>query len=251
MLKRSFDIALSFVGLILLSPLLIPVAIIVWCQDFHSPLYVANRVGKDGRLFKMYKMRSMIMNADKSGVSSTSADDRRITPIGHFIRRFKLDELTQLINVLIGDMSLVGPRPNVKTGGTDSYTELEMRLLSVKPGVTDFASIVFSDEGDILKGAADPDVAYNQLIRPGKSMLGLFYIDRRSFLLDVMLCIYTVVAIFSRKRALLGVVVLLNKRDASRELLELASRNSALVPMPPPGGMYIVQSRDGHGCVPL
>jgi lipopolysaccharide/colanic/teichoic acid biosynthesis glycosyltransferase len=114
----------------------------------------------------------MIKNADQSGVDSTGAADRRITPVGHFIRRYKLDEITQLWNVLKGDMSLVGPRPNVQRE-TDMYTGIERRLLSVKPGITDFSSIVFSDEGDILKDHADPDIAYNQLIRPGKSALGL------------------------------------------------------------------------------
>lgn len=246
LLKRLFDVVVAFVGLAVLSPVLAPVAVLVWLQDFQSPFYVANRVGKGGRLFQMFKLRSMIVNADKSGVSSTSGNDKRITPVGHFIRRFKLDELTQLINVLIGDMSLVGPRPNVKFGGTDSYTALESRLLLVDPGITDFASIVFSDEGDILKGSEDPDVAYNQLIRPGKSSLGLFYIDNRSHAVDLKLCFYTVLAIVSRERALKGVVGLLQKLGASPELLLIASRRAPLMPMPPPGGNQIIQSRDGR-----
>ena len=110
----------------------------------------------------------MIINADSSGVDSTSATDSRITSIGHVIRRFKLDELTQLWNVFLGDMSLVGPRPNVRKE-TDLYTIPEKLLLTVRPGITDISSIIFSDEGDILANKKDPDLAYNQLIRPWKS----------------------------------------------------------------------------------
>jgi lipopolysaccharide/colanic/teichoic acid biosynthesis glycosyltransferase len=156
-MKRMLDIVCSFFGLVVLSPLLIPVMLLIWRQDRHSPLYIAPRVGKDGKIFKMFKLRSMVADADKTGVDSTSAGDSRITPIGHFVRKFKLDEFTQLWNVLKGDISLVGPRPNVKRE-TDLYTNLEQGLLSVKPGITDFSSIVFSDEGDILKHSKDPDI---------------------------------------------------------------------------------------------
>ena len=187
----------------------------------------------------------MVINADKSGVDSTGANDSRITPVGHFIRRYKLDELTQLWNVLKGDMSLVGPRPNVQRE-TDLYTPLERQLLTVKPGITDFSSIVFSDEGDILKDQRDPDIAYNQLIRPGKSMLGLFYIERRNLLLDIQLCWLTVVAILSREKALLKIQVLLQRLGADSPLLELAARQKPLTPQPPPGGTKVVTSRDGN-----
>jgi lipopolysaccharide/colanic/teichoic acid biosynthesis glycosyltransferase len=241
-MKRLFDIVASIIGLVLASPVLVPVMFLVWIQDWHSPFYVAPRVGRGGALFKMVKLRSMIINADKSGVDSTSAADRRITPVGHFIRRYKLDELTQLWNVLKGDMSLVGPRPNVKRE-TDLYTPLEKRLLEVQPGITDFSSIVFSDEGDILKDQADPDIAYNQLIRPGKGLLGLFYIEHRSLLVDLRLCWLTAVAIVSRPRALAGVVDFLTGLGAPPELVAIASRKSQLVPMPPPGSNEIVTSR--------
>jgi lipopolysaccharide/colanic/teichoic acid biosynthesis glycosyltransferase len=241
-MKRLFDIVASLVGLLLASPVLVPVILLVWIQDWQSPFYVAPRVGRGGTVFKMVKLRSMVVNADKSGVDSTSAGDRRITPVGHFIRRYKLDELTQLWNVLIGDMSLVGPRPNVKRE-TDLYTAVEKRLLEVQPGITDFSSIVFSDEGDILQDQSDPDIAYNQLIRPGKSMLGLFYIDHRSLLLDVRLCGLTAMAILSRRRALAGVVSLLTGLGAPPPLIAIASRTSPLVPMPPPGSTALVTSR--------
>lgn len=244
-MKRLFDVVASFIGLLLASPILLPVMFLVWRQDRHSPFYVAPRVGQGGVLFSMMKLRSMVVNADKTGVDSTGANDRRITPVGHFIRRYKLDELTQLWNVFIGDMSLVGPRPNVKRE-TDLYTFVERQLLSVKPGITDFSSIVFSDEGDILKEQTDPDIAYNQLIRPGKSMLGLFYIAHRSLLLDIQLCWLTVIAILSREKALSGVQALLRKLGASAELLEIAAREEPLSPKPPPGGTKVVTARDGN-----
>lgn len=244
-MKRLFDVIGSALGLLAASPILLPTMFFVWKQDWHSPFYVAPRVGRSGKLFKMVKLRSMIVNADKSGVDSTGADDQRITKVGHFIRRYKLDELTQLWNVLIGDMSLVGPRPNVQRE-TDLYTNLEKRLLTIKPGITDFASIVFSDEGDILKDAKDPDIAYNQLIRPGKGYLGLFYIDNRSLGLDIRLCFYTVIAILSKERALNGICSILEAMGAEENLVLLAKRSEPLRPMPPPGGLKIVTSRDGN-----
>lgn len=245
MLKRLFDVSASAFGLVVASPVLLPVMFLVWLQDKHSPFYVAPRVGRNGQIFKMIKMRSMVINADKSGVDSTSANDNRITAVGQFIRRYKLDELTQLWNVLKGDMSLVGPRPNVKRE-TDLYTPVERKLLTVKPGITDISSIVFSDEGDILKDQPDPDIAYNQLIRPGKSLLGLLYIENQSLWLDIKLCFLTVIAILSRDKALAGVQNILININASADVIELAQRQQALVPRPPPGGDRIVTSRDGN-----
>jgi lipopolysaccharide/colanic/teichoic acid biosynthesis glycosyltransferase len=244
-LKRLFDLVASAFGLVLASPVLLPVMFLVWWQDRHSPFYIAPRVGRNDQAFRMVKLRSMVVNADKSGVDSTSANDRRITAVGRFIRRYKLDELTQLWNVFVGDMSLVGPRPNVKRE-TDLYTPVERRLLSVKPGITDISSIVFSDEGDILKDQPDPDIAYNQLIRPGKSMLGLLYIENQSFWLDVKLCFLTAVAILSRDKALAGVQAILQDLGAPADVIHLARRQEPLTPRPPPGGDRIVTSRDGN-----
>ena len=141
----------------------------------------------------------MIINTDKSGVNSTGSNDQRIVKVGHFIRRCKVDELTQLWNFLAGDMSLVGPRPNVQRE-TDLYMALERRLLTIQPSITDFASIIFSDEGEILQDASDPDIAYNQPIRSGMGYLGLFYLDNSSVWLDMQLCFHAVVLIFSRKK---------------------------------------------------
>ena len=244
-MKRLFDFILALIGLIISSPILIPVIFLVWIQDWHSPFYIAPRVGRDEKQFKMLKLRSMIVNADKSGVDSTSSNDKRITGVGRFIRKYKLDELSQLWNVLIGDMSLVGPRPNVKRE-TDLYTIEEKKLLTVRPGITDFSSIVFSDEGEILNDQQDPDIAYNQLIRPGKSMLGLFYIEKRNFIIDIKLIYLTVIAIISKEKALNSLVVILKKLGTTDLLIQIASRNSQLVPMPPPGAKNIVTNREGR-----
>jgi len=243
-MKRVFDFILAFIGLILSSPILLPVIFLIWIQDWHSPFYIAPRVGKGEKPFKMLKLRSMIMNADKTGVDSTSSNDKRITGVGKFIRKYKLDELSQLWNVLIGDMSLVGPRPNVKRE-TDLYTIEEKKLLIVRPGITDFSSIVFSDEGEILKDQIDPDIAYNQLIRPGKSMLGIFYIENRSFIIDIKLIYLTVIAIISKEKALNSLLFILKKLGSTDLLINIASRKNQLVPMPPPGAKNIVTNREG------
>lgn len=241
-LKRIMDILFSFLGLMFSSPILLPVMFLVWKQDKHSPFYVAERVGKDFKPFKMVKLRSMIKNADNSGVDSTSIKDVRITPVGQFIRKYKLDELTQLWNVLRGEMSLVGPRPNVKRE-TDLYSREERLLLSSKPGITDFASIVFSDEGEILSDQKDPDVAYNQLIRPGKSKLGLFYLEARNLRTDIALIFLTVVAVLSRQKALMLNARYLGFIGAPVDLVKIALRDTPLIPSPPPGMNSIVTSR--------
>ena len=241
MIKRLVDILASFFGLLVAAPILLPVMFLIWKEDKESPFYIAPRSGKNGATFKMVKLRSMVVGADKSGVDSTSGNDMRITPIGHKIRRYKLDELTQLWNVLIGDMSLVGPRPNVKTE-TDLYTNVEKELLSVRPGITDFSSIVFSDEGEILEGKKDPDLAYNQLIRPWKSRLGLIYIENQSILLDLKLIIYTMVAIFSKQRALDWVVKELVILGVDIKVVKICKREEELYSFPPPGSNKVVET---------
>lgn len=237
-MKRLLDIVLSTCGLVLLAPLLLVLMLLVWLQDGRSPLYVAPRMGRHGQVFNIVKLRSMVFGADKTGVESTSAEDMRITPLGHFIRRYKIDELSQLWNVLRGDMSLVGPRPNTRAG-TEVYTLEERRLLSIRPGITDFSSIVFSDEGEILRDQADPDLAYDQLIRPWKSRLGLIYIENRSLLLDLQLIVYTLIAIFSRDAALSRVVARLTELGVDPAVVAIAERKSSLQPSPPPGSSEI------------
>lgn len=241
-MKRILDFVVALLGSLIASPILLPVIFLVWVQDRQSPFYIARRVGKDGRLFGMVKLRSMVVNADKNGVASTSNSDARITPIGHFIRNYKLDELTQLWNVLLGDMSLVGPRPNVQSE-TDLYTNTEKKLLSVKPGITDFSSIIFSDEGNILAGRQDPDLSYNQLIRPWKSRLGLIYITHQSMWLDIQLVLYTIIAIASKSHAISWIVKKLDAFDAGEDVIQVSRRDKALVPHPPPGTDQITTAR--------
>lgn len=240
--KRVLDIFFSGTVLFLASPVLVPIMLLVWLQDFHSPFYVAPRVGVGERPFRMVKMRSMVINADRTGIDSTKTDDTRITAVGRFIRRFKIDEITQLWNVLKGDMSLVGPRPNVRRD-VDLYTQEEFQLLSVKPGITDFASIVFADEGEVLKGSKDPDLKYNQLIRPWKSRLGLLYVAHRSFWLDGKLILLTLLALVSREEALRLLSRELEHLGVEERLRVVAERRSPLYAYPPPGATEIVTAR--------
>lgn len=242
MAKRVFDFCVASVGLLMVGPLLLLVMFLVWCHDGHSPFYVGRRIGRHGREFQMVKLRSMVVNAEQARIDSTAVNDRRITPVGRFIRRYKLDEFMQLWNVVTGDMSLIGPRPNVARD-VALYTDVERRLLSLRPGITDFASIVFADEGEILKASADPDLDYNRLIRPWKSRLGLLYIDHRSMSLDLQLFFLTICAICSRRVALVGVQRLLRGMQADAEVIRVATRRGPLVPWPPPGASEVVVSR--------
>ncbi len=241
-MKRALDFVFSATGLLLLSPVFALVCLLVWAQDRHSPFYIAPRVGRSGKLFQMIKLRSMVVHADRSGVDSTASGDPRITRIGRIIRRFKLDELSQLWNVLIGDMSLVGPRPQVESD-VRLYTDAERQLLEVRPGITDFASVVFADEGTILEGASDPDLRYNQLIRPWKSRLGLHYFSCRNTLLDLRLIVITLVNAVSRRRALQAIAALLDETGADGVLVAVARRRDPLEAAPPPGATEVVRSR--------
>lgn len=237
--KRLLDLLMAVSVLLLTGPLLIGVMIAVWMQDFHSPIYRAPRVARGGGEFTMMKIRSMVANAAKTGVNSTGADDRRITAVGHFIRRWKIDELSQFFNVLIGSMSVVGPRPQVRNWGTDLYTDAEKRLLEVRPGITDIASIVFSDEGNILAGAPHTDLEYNRLIRPWKSRLGLFYINNMSLAMDIRIVSLTIMAIINKQKALDGVAAMLHDHAADPELIEVCRRLAPLVPAIPPGASKV------------
>jgi lipopolysaccharide/colanic/teichoic acid biosynthesis glycosyltransferase len=244
--KRGLDLVVSVTGLLILSPLLLACGLLIWLEDRHNPLYVAARVGRDGRPFRMVKFRSMVVNADRTGVDSTAGDDRRITRMGKVIRRLKLDEVSQLWNVARGDMSLVGPRPNVDRD-VRLYTSAERALLAVRPGITDFASVVFADEGEILRGAADPDLRYNQVIRPWKSRMGLHYVSVHSLALDLRLVAATLVNGVSRRRALERVSQLLEQTGAEPILAEIALRQRPLQAAPPPGATEVVRSRATAG----
>ncbi|MBL8048639.1 MAG: sugar transferase [Chthonomonas sp.] len=194
MAKRLFDIVVSALGLIIFSPILLAVALWVKLDSSGPVFYRGERTGKDDKPFRIFKFRSMVVNADKIGASSTSGDDRRVTRSGKFIRKFKIDELSQFINVLIGDMSMVGPRPEVKKF-TDMYTAEEKRILDLRPGITDWASIWNSDEGRILEGLEDADAGYEKYIRPGKIQLQLRYRDNHSVGTDIKILMYTAIRI--------------------------------------------------------
>lgn len=222
-IKRLFDIFFSIIGLVFFLPIIFVLAILIFIQDFKSPLYITQRSGKNGKIFKMIKLRTMIVGADSSGVSSTSSSDDRITSLGGVIRKFKFDELCQLLNVLIGSMSFVGPRPNL-ISETNKYDSEEKNLLRLKPGITDFSSIVFSDEGDILKNYIDPNKAYEELIKTHKNKLGLIYIYNNNVILDVKIIIYTLLGIISKKTALFYVVKELKALNVEKELIQVASR---------------------------
>jgi lipopolysaccharide/colanic/teichoic acid biosynthesis glycosyltransferase len=238
-----FDIIFSCIILITLFPILIIILMAVWVDDKKSPFYLSKRVGKNNLDFTIIKIRSMRIDAEKCGINSTSSDDERITRIGHFIRRFKFDEILQFLNVIQGNMSIVGPRPNTRKWGVDLYTNVEKELLSVEPGITDFSSIVFSDEGKILENEEDPDLTYNQLIRPWKSRLGLIYIKHQSITLDIEIIIYTLVALVSKCTALNWVSKKLENLGVDRNLVNISKREIELFPYPPPGSDFVITSR--------
>lgn len=200
MLKRIFDITAALIGLILFSPFFLILAVAIKLETPGPVFYRGDRVGKNGIPFKIFKFRTMVQNADQIGGTSTSSADPRVTETGHFIRRFKLDEIAQLINVLIGDMSIVGPRPEVQKF-VDMYTEEETRILTVRPGITDWASIRFHNEGEIIEasGIEDPDEAYAQLIRPEKLRLQMKYVTERNFWIDLTIIFKTLTTIVSTR----------------------------------------------------
>ena len=189
-MKRIFDMVMATVGLVIWGPLLLWIARKIKLEDGGPVFYRGVRVGLHGKPFRIFKFRSMVVNADKIGPFSTASEDPRITRIGRWLRARKLDELPQLMNVLSGDMSFVGPRPEVKKF-TDMYTIEEKAIWTVRPGITDWASIWNSDEGAILAGAADPDQAYLELIRPEKLRLQLKYVRERSFMMDIRIIFQT------------------------------------------------------------
>jgi lipopolysaccharide/colanic/teichoic acid biosynthesis glycosyltransferase len=194
MIERSFDTVLSLFGLILISPVLLTLAILIKREDRGSVFYRGVRVGRFGKLFRIFKFRTMVLNAEKLGGPSTADDDPRITNVGRFIRKFKLDELPQLINVLKGEMSIVGPRPEVQMY-VDMFTEEEKAILTVRPGITDWASIWNPDEGAILAGSADPEKTYMEKIRPEKIRLQLKYVKERSLWNDLKIIAQTIITI--------------------------------------------------------
>ena len=176
---RLFDILFSTIGLLVLSPLFLVIYIIIIIESKGGGFYSQTRVGKNGIPFAIYKFRSMRTDADKHGLITVGGRDPRITRIGYYIRKYKIDELPQLWNVLVGDMSLVGPRPEVQKY-VDLYTEEQRKVLSVRPGITDYASIEYVDENILLAKSDDPDRTYIEVVMPAKIKLNMKYINNKS-----------------------------------------------------------------------
>lgn len=199
MIKRLFDVFLSFLCLLIFSPILFAIALFIKIEDGSPVFYRGIRVGKNGKLFRMWKFRTMVIDADKIGGPSTADDDPRITKVGKIIRRYKLDEFPQLFNVLIGQMSFVGPRPEV-TFYIDMLKDEEKDILKVKPGITDWASLWNSNEGAVLAGSNDPEKIYMEKIRPKKIKLQLKYVKERSFLQDIIILYLTIKMLFKKEK---------------------------------------------------
>lgn len=216
---RLLDLVIGVTALLALSPVLAGIAVLALVRQGRPVLYKAPRVGRHGQTFAMMKFRTMTVGADR-GASSTSTDDARITPFGASLRRAKLDELPQLLNVVRGEMSLVGPRPQVQWA-VDVYDDRERRLLTVRPGMTDLASIWFSDEGERLAGVDDPDAAYLRLIAPGKTDLGLAYVDGCSPLLYLRILVLTTLSLLGRD--VRPTITQMTGIDADRQAEEVAA----------------------------
>jgi lipopolysaccharide/colanic/teichoic acid biosynthesis glycosyltransferase len=189
-MRRVIDVLFALCALIVFSPLMIAIAFLIKREDGGPVFYRGRRVGRGGVPFRMFKFRSMVLNAERLGGTATSDDDDRITHAGKRLRKYKLDELPQLINILVGDMNLVGPRPEVQKY-VDMYSEVEREILTARPGITDWASIWNSDEGAVLAGSPDPERAYEELLRPTKLKLQMLYVRNRTLWTDLKILFYT------------------------------------------------------------
>lgn len=198
--KRSLDLILSFIGLLALAPMLLIIAILIKLNSPGPIFYRGIRVGQFGASFRIFKFRTMVEHAEALGGSSTAEDDLRITSLGRILRRHKLDELPQLINVMLGDMSLVGPRPQV-AWAVALYSEREKQILQIRPGITDYASLRFPNEGEILRASSDPDRDYLEKIHPEKMLLSLEYVKHQSLWLDCKILAKTLITVFFASRA--------------------------------------------------
>jgi lipopolysaccharide/colanic/teichoic acid biosynthesis glycosyltransferase len=197
MAKTSLDLIVSIIGLIVLAPFFILIGLLIKIDSRGSVFYKQERVGLNGKLFKLFKFRTMRVDADKAGAITIGERDPRITSIGFYLRKYKLDELPQLINVLVRDMSLVGPRPELKKF-VDLYEGVQRKVITVRPGITDYASIKFRNENELLAGKEDPIQYYISEIMPVKLKLNLKYINDQSFWLDVKIIFKTIFSIFKK-----------------------------------------------------
>jgi lipopolysaccharide/colanic/teichoic acid biosynthesis glycosyltransferase len=196
MIKRLFDIVCSLIGIIVLLPVYLIISLLIVFDSKGGIFYFQTRVGKDNKDFRLFKFRTMRVDSDKKSLITIGARDPRVTKVGYYLRKYKLDELPQLFNVLFGDMSLVGPRPEVRKY-VDLYTPEQMKVLSVKPGITDYASIEYSSENELLAKAADPHKEYIEVIMPAKLALNMRYIREQGIVTDLKLIFKTIAKIIS------------------------------------------------------
>lgn len=191
-IKRIFDFVVSLFGVIIISPILLIVAIAIKVDSKGNVLFLQKRVGKKGNPFYIYKFRTMVTDAERLGKQITVGKDNRITKVGALLRKYKIDELPQLLNVIKGDMSLVGPRPEVPRY-VELYTEEERKVLDVRPGITDLASLRYKDENDILGKVENPEEYYINIIMKDKLKLNLEYIEKSNILFDISLIFKTII----------------------------------------------------------
>ena len=196
-MKRFLDIVFSLLVLAVGLPFGLVIALLIVLDSKGSVIYRQSRVGRNNVDFRLYKFRTMCVAADRGSLITVGADDARITRVGAFLRKFKIDEFPQFLNILKGEMSIVGPRPEVRKY-VDLYTPEQMRVLSVRPGLTDYASIRYVNENELLATSANPEQTYIQEIMPDKLNLNLKYIDEQSLLTDAKIVLQTIVAIFKR-----------------------------------------------------
>lgn len=196
MLKRSIDILFSLLGLVLLVPLFIGIASLILFDSRGSIFYKQVRVGKGNKDFWLYKFRTMRVDSEKKGLLTIGGRDSRITRVGFALRKFKLDELPQLVNVLVGDMSLVGPRPEVRKY-VQLYNQEQLKVLQVRPGITDYASLKYFDENELLAKSDNPEETYIQVVMPAKLELNKQYISEAGLVTDIKIILRTIARIFS------------------------------------------------------
>jgi len=196
MIKRILDTVLALVGLVIGAPLFLFIALVITLSSPGPVLYNGIRIGKGGKPFHMHKFRSMVQHADSKGGPSTAGDDPRLTKMGKFLKKFQLDELPQLFNILKGEMSLVGPRPEVPFYVDMMTKEEKSLILSVRPGMTDWASLWNFHEGKVLEGSDDPEKAYQEKIRPEKIRLQIKYVKEQNLLVDFKIILQTLLKVF-------------------------------------------------------
>ncbi len=196
MLKRGFDVVSSLIGIILLFPVLLIIWIYIQLESSGGGFYRQVRVGKNGIDFRLWKFRTMQTGADKKGLLTIGGRDSRVTRFGFYLRKYKIDELPQLINVLLGDMSIVGPRPEVRKY-VELYTSEQSKVLSVKPGITDYASIEYSNENELLAQSENPEKTYIEEVLPSKLDLNQKYLNEQGFLTDLRIIFHTIKKIVS------------------------------------------------------